>query len=237
MIIYGMNPVLDSIDLYFDKIKKIYLSKKTFNKFNKNQLKKINNLPIIYISEGDFKNLTQSNNHQSIAAEIKIDSVNVLDDLKKNIASLGSVLILDHVQDPQNIGAISRTCVFFGISNIILPNNRTASISPGSVKSSAGAIFSINFYQVPNLVNTIKILKENDYWIIGADLKGEDYQDSKFDKFIGDNVVFVVGSESKGLSSLIRSNCDILLRINGNGSTDSLNVNVAAGILFSRFSD
>jgi 23S rRNA (guanosine2251-2'-O)-methyltransferase len=237
MIIYGMNPVLDSIDLYFDKIKKIYLSKKTFNKFNKNQLKKINNLPIIYISEGDFKNLTQSNNHQSIAAEIKIDSVNVLDDLKKNIASLGSVLILDHVQDPQNIGAISRTCVFFGISNIILPNNRTASISPGSVKSSAGAIFSINFYQVPNLVNTIKILKENDYWIIGADLKGEDYQDSKFDKFIGDNVVFVIGSESKGLSSLIRSNCDILLRINGNGSTDSLNVNVAAGILFSRFSD
>ncbi len=232
-----MNPVLDSIDLYFDKIKKIYLSKKTFNKFNKNQLKKINNLPIIYISEGDFKNLTQSNNHQSIAAEIKIDSVNMLDDLKKNIASLGSVLILDHVQDPQNIGAISRTCVFFGISNIILPNNRTASISPGSVKSSAGAIFSINFYQVPNLVNTIKILKENDYWIIGADLKGEDYQDSKFDKFIGDNVVFVIGSESKGLSSLIRSNCDILLRINGNGSTDSLNVNVAAGILFSRFSD
>ena len=237
MIIYGMNPVLDSIDLYFDKIKKIYLSKKTFNKFNKNQLKKINNLPIIYISEGDFKNLTQSNNHQSIAAEIKIDSVNMLDDLKKNIASLGSVLILDHVQDPQNIGSISRTCVFFGISNIILPNNRTASISPGSVKSSAGAIFSINFYQVPNLVNTIKILKENDYWIIGADLKGEDYQDSKFDKFIGDNVVFVIGSESKGLSSLIRSNCDILLRINGNGSTDSLNVNVAAGILFSRFSD
>ena len=237
MIIYGMNPVLDSIDLYFDKIKKIYLSKKTFNKFNKNQLKKINNLPIIYISEGDFKNLTQSNNHQSIAAEIKIDSVNMLDDLKKNIASLGSVLILDHVQDPQNIGAISRTCVFFGISNIILPNNRTASISPGSVKSSAGAIFSINFYRVPNLVNTIKILKENDYWIIGADLKGEDYQDSKFDKFIGDNVVFVIGSESKGLSSLIRSNCDILLRINGNGSTDSLNVNVAAGILFSRFSD
>ena len=237
MIIYGMNPVLDSIDLYFDKIKKIYLSKKTFNKFNKNQLKKINNLPIIYISEGDFKNLTQSNNHQSIAAEIKIDSVNMLDDLKKNIASLGSVLILDHVQDPQNIGAISRTCVFFGISNIILPNDRTASISPGSVKSSAGAIFSINFYQVSNLLNTIKLLKENDYWIIGADLKGEDYQDSKFDKFIGDNVVFVIGSESKGLSSLIRSNCDILLRINGNGSTDSLNVNVAAGILFSRFSD
>ena len=145
-----MNPVLDYIDLYFDKIKKIYLSKKTFNKFNKNQLKKINNLPIIYISEGDFKNLTQSNNHQSIAAEIKIDSVNMLDDLKKIIASLGSVLILDHVQDPQNIGAISRTCVFFGISNIILPNNRTASISPGSVKSSAGAIFTINFYQVPN---------------------------------------------------------------------------------------
>ena len=232
-----MNPVLDSINLYFDKIKKIYLSKKTLNKFNKNQLKKIKNLPTIYLSEGDFKNLTQSNNHQSIAAEIKIDSVNMLDDLKKNIASLGSVLILDHIQDPQNIGAISRTCVFFGISNIILPNNRTASISPGSVKSSAGAIFSINFYQVPNLVNTIKILKENDYWIIGADLKGEDYQDSKFDKFIGDNVVFVIGSESKGLSSLIRSNCDILLRINGNGSTDSLNVNVAAGILFSRFSD
>ena len=237
MIIYGMNPVLDSINLYFDKIKKIYLSKKTFNKFNKNQLKKIKNLPIIYISEGDFKNLTQSNNHQSIAAEIKIDSVNVLGDLKKNIASLGSVLILDHVQDPQNIGAISRTCVFFGISNIILPNDRTASISPGSVKSSAGAIFSINFYQVSNLVNTIKVLKENDYWIIGADLKGEDYQDFKFDKFIGENVVFVIGSESKGLSSLIRNNCDILLRINGNGSTDSLNVNVAAGILFSRFSD
>ena len=84
-----MTPMIDSIYIYYYKIKKINLSKKTFKKFNKNQLKKIKNLPIIYISEGDFKNLTQSNNHQSIAAEIKIDSIKVLDDLKKNIASFG----------------------------------------------------------------------------------------------------------------------------------------------------
>ena len=235
MIIYGANPVLDSIDLYFDKITKIYISKKTIGKLTKTQLEKIKDLPIVYMSDGEFENLTKSTHHQYIAAEIMVDPILSLTDLKRDVKMLGSVLILDHVQDPQNLGAISRTCVFFGISSIILPNDRTASISPGSVKSSSGAIFSINFYQVANLVNTVKELKQNDYWVIGADLEGKDYKDSSFDKFIGEKIVFVMGSEGKGLSSLMRKNCDMLLGIDRKGSTDSLNVNVATGIFLSRF--
>ena len=141
MIIYGVNPVLDCINLYSEKIVKLYVSKKTINKFSDKQLAKVKHISIEYISDRQFENLSNTNNHQSIAAEIKVNSIMGLSELKQNINDLGKIIILDHIQDPQNIGAIARTSVFFGVSTIIIPSDRTASVSPGSVKSSAGAIF------------------------------------------------------------------------------------------------
>jgi 23S rRNA (guanosine2251-2'-O)-methyltransferase len=235
MIIYGVNPVLDCINLYSEKIVKLYVSKKTINKFSDKQLSKVKHISIEYISDRQFENLSNTNNHQSIAAEIKVNSIMGLSELKQNINDLGKIIILDHIQDPQNIGAIARTSVFFGVSTIIIPSDRTASVSPGSVKSSAGAIFSVNFYQVSNLGNVIKELKSKDYWILGAHLDGDDYKDAKYDKFIDEKIAIVMGSEDKGLSTLISKNCDILVRIKRKGLTNSLNVNVATAILLSRF--
>ncbi|MBT3795213.1 23S rRNA (guanosine(2251)-2'-O)-methyltransferase RlmB [bacterium] len=235
MIIYGVNPVLDCINLYSEKIVKLYVSKRSINKFSKKQLGMIKDISIEYLSDREFENLSKTNNHQSVAAEIKVNPIMGLSELKQNINDLGKVVILDHIQDPQNIGAIARTAVFFGVSTIILPSNRTASVSPGSVKSSSGSIFSVNFYQVSNLGNAIDELKGKDYWILGAHLDGDDYKDAKYDKFIDEKIAIVMGSEEKGLSPLISKNCDILVRIKRKGLTNSLNVNVATAILLSRF--
>jgi 23S rRNA (guanosine2251-2'-O)-methyltransferase len=235
MIIYGVNAVLDFVDLYSVRIEKLYVSNATLNKFSKTDKKKIKGVPIEEISDRKFEVLTKSTKHQSLAAKVKVDPPKNFNQLKSNLESLGKILILDHIQDPQNLGAIARTCVFFGINTIIIPSDRTASISPGSVKSSAGAIFSVNFYQVPNLGNVINEIKNAGYWILGTHLEGEDYKDTKFDKFMGENLAIVMGSEHKGLSTLIKKKCDILLRIKGSGDTNSLNVNVATAIMISRF--
>tara|TARA_B100001996_G_C18651557_1_gene589588 strand:+ start:265 stop:981 length:717 start_codon:yes stop_codon:yes gene_type:complete len=235
MVIYGINPVLDSIKISPDNIVKIYVSKKTIKKIPAILLKKIKNIKLNYLSDYEFERLTNSSNHQSLAAEISVKSIKGVSELKRNKDKIEKIVILDHLKDPQNLGAIARTCVFFGITDIIIPSDRSASISPGSVKSSAGSIFSINFYQVPNLPNILEYLKNNHYWILGADLDGIDYQDNCFDKFLSEKIVIVMGSEEKGMSPLVKKKCDLLIRINNKGLTNSLNVSVAAGILISRF--
>jgi|TARA_B100001142_G_scaffold69087_1_gene69106 23S rRNA (guanosine2251-2'-O)-methyltransferase len=237
MIIYGLNPVNDFIDLYKERILKIYIT----NKFKRNSLKAISSslpeTPIEIVTEKKIQLITNSIKHQAIAAEILIDSIKNFSDLKKVLPDIDRILILDHIQDPQNLGAISRTCVFFGIRDIVIPKVRTVSISAGAVKASAGAIFSTNIYEVSNLVNIIKDLKKRDYWVIGADTKGDSFTDTKFDRFKDEKIVIVMGSEKKGLSNLVRGNCDILLKIKRNGPTDSLNVSVAAGLIINRFNN
>lgn len=235
MIIYGINPVLESIDLYSERINRIYASKNSLKKLSKKQLILIRNIKVKYLSDYEFEKLCNSSNHQSLAAEILIDPMKGVQDLKHNVNELGNVLILDHIQDPHNLGAIARTCVFFGVNTIVIPADRAASISPGSVKSSAGAIFSVNIYQVPNLVNLIDRLKKLDYWILGGDLQGKDYKSHNFDKFVNEKIAIVVGSEGKGLGTLVKKKCDVLLKINQKGSLNSLNVGIAVGILISRF--
>lgn len=236
MIIYGINPVLDSIEFSINNIKRIYVSKKTIKKISNQYLKKLRNMEFIYLSDREFEKLTGTTSHQSLAAEIKINEIKGLSELKNKTDKIEKIVVLDHLKDPQNLGAIARTCVFFGINNVIVPADRSASISPGSVKSSAGAIFSVNFFQVANLPSTLEHLKNKNFWILGADLQGLNYKSDSLDKFVNEKIVIVMGSEEKGLSPLVKKKCDLLIKINKKGLTNSLNVSVAAGILISRFS-
>ena len=103
------------------------------------------------------------------------------------------------------------------------------------MKSSTGHIFQSMIYEVPNLINTIKFLKNNDYWIFGADIEGENLLSDKFNKFKNDKIVLILGSEQNGLSEAMKKNCDFLLSIRGNKNVNSLNVSVAAGILINKF--
>ncbi len=144
-----------------------------------------------------------------------------------------NVLALDHITDTRNLGAIIRSAAFFGIKHIIIPRKRQASLTLGAVKTCQGALSLVDIYEVTNLSRTLKSLKEKHFWILGADMDGENLSiyAEKFER----NII-VVGSEDKGLSRNVRETCDVRIAIPGAGELDSLNVSVAAGIIMQQYS-
>ena len=237
MIIFGQHPVKDLLLNSSIRVKRIYVKNKSILDELVKINKSIQNIDFLKISEKDFYDLTKSNSHQGLAAEIDTPKLYGYSDFKKNINNFGRIIVvIDHINDPHNLGAIIRSCVFFDIDTIIIPKNRTASITPGAIKSSAGAIFKSTIYEVPNLKNILIELKKMDYWVIGADIHGENINSAIFDQYTDAKLVIVLGSENKGISKIIKKNCDLIARINNSGKTDSLNVSVASGIFLNRFS-
>lgn len=145
------------------------------------------------------------------------------------------VMILDSITDPHNVGAIIRSCDQFGADLVILPARRGANTDSEIIaRSSAGASSWVPYMIVPNLTRVIELLKEEGYWIYGADAGGENL--NEFSSKSADKVAIVMGSEGSGMSRIVRENCDKILSIPTCGKLDSLNVSVAAGILLYRIS-
>ncbi len=166
--------------------------------------------------------------HQGIVLEIDDYKTYKLEDIIENINKKYKTLImLDHLEDPHNFGAIIRTCEALGVDGIIIPSDRQVQINSTVIKTSVGAIEHIPIIKVPNLTATIKKLKNNDYWIIGTDMKGQDY--SKFDYNM--NICLIIGNEGNGISQIIRKNCDFIAKIPMKGKINSLNASVSAGII------
>lgn len=143
-------------------------------------------------------------------------------------AAPATILALDHLQDPHNLGAIARSAAFFGVKHIVAPDRRQVLLTPAAIKTSQGAFAVADLYTVTNLVRTLKKLKEQGYWIIGTDMEGEPIEKvaKQFEKR-----VLIVGSEGTGLGNLVRRTCDVMAKIPTQSSTlDSLNVSVATGI-------
>ncbi len=139
------------------------------------------------------------------------------------------ILALDHLKDPQNLGAIARTAAFFGVSEIIAPKDRQVLLTQSSLDTSQGAFSLCDFYVVTNLVRSLSKLKDMGYWVVGTDMDGEDIASLKESPR---KTVLVLGSEEKGLSSLVEKSCDFKYAIHGKKpSLNSLNVSVATGII------
>ena len=142
------------------------------------------------------------------------------------------ILALDHVTDPRNLGAIVRTAAFFGVREVIVPQDRQADLSQSAVATSMGGFALCDLVRVVNLNRAIEELKEIGYWVIGADVGGQKPAGlrEKYEK-----LVLVLGAEEKGMSKTVRDKCDVLVGIDGKGpSLQSLNVSVAAGILIAQ---
>jgi 23S rRNA (guanosine2251-2'-O)-methyltransferase len=138
------------------------------------------------------------------------------------------LLALDSIQDPHNLGAIIRSAVAAGVNGLILPKDRSASITGAVIKVSAGSIFHLDICRVTNLVNSFKKLKSENIWIMGA---AKDASSSLYSVDLTVPACLVIGSEGKGLRPLVAEHCDILLSIPMLGSLDSLNASVAAGVI------
>ena len=137
-----------------------------------------------------------------------------------------------HLPDPHNIGSIVRSADQFGIDGIIIPENRSAGGGSAGfqiiAKTSSGAAAWVPIISVPNIVRAAERLKKDGFWIYGADAGGVPVGDSTFSA----KTVIVMGSEGRGLGRLMEKTCDELISIPVQGRLDSLNVSVAAGILF-----
>jgi 23S rRNA (guanosine2251-2'-O)-methyltransferase len=136
------------------------------------------------------------------------------------------VLMLDHISDPHNFGAVLRSADQFGADLVILPNARSVKETETVLRSSAGAAAHIEQAVVPNLARAVATLKERGYWICAADMEGELLWDVDFS---GKNCL-IMGSEGKGVGRLLSDLADRVVSIPSQGKVDSLNVSVATGV-------
>lgn len=225
MIVSGRNNVKEILKNFSDKnkIKKVFCSK-NFNELDILSLVKKLNLKLEYKEKWELDKLAK-NNHQGIIMVVEDFNYTPIEDFL-NLEN-GKLVILDHLEDPHNLGAIIRTVEASGIDGIILPKNRSVEVNETVSKTSVGALYNVKISQVGNLNQTIKRLKDHGYWIIGTDMDGEDYTSIKYP----DKCVIVIGSEGFGISRLIKESCDYVVKIPMNGKINSLNASVAAGII------
>lgn len=145
------------------------------------------------------------------------------------------VLVLDHLQDINNFGALARSAEAFGIDGIFIPKDRSVSVNAGVYNASVGAVESVPIIQVANIAETLKRLKEKEYWIVGSAL-GENTKSLK-DTPTFERVALVLGSELEGSSQHVMETCDWLVQIPMKGKIESLNVSAAGAVLMYFFSN
>jgi 23S rRNA (guanosine2251-2'-O)-methyltransferase len=144
-------------------------------------------------------------------------------------AARAVVLVLDHLQDPQNFGALCRTAEGLGVGGVILPKDRSVAVTPGVYSASVGAVETVPIVQVANLGEALRKLKDHGFWIIGAST-GETAQ-APWEMPPFEKAALVLGAELEGLSPLVEKTCDWLARVPLAGRVESLNVSVAGALL------
>lgn len=225
MYVYGKN-VAKELLKNKRKIKKVILAK---NFVDEEILKLLNDSNINLTFEEKYKlDRLEKGNHQGIILEIEdykyINERTMIDTLPEN----PFIVILDHIEDPHNFGAIIRTCEASGVDFIVIPKDRSVSVNSTVMKTSVGALDNVKIVEVTNLNNVISKLKDNGVWVVGTDM--EDSQE--YDKIdYRTPTALVIGSEGFGMSSLVKKNCDFIARIPMYGKINSLNASVAAGIM------
>ncbi|NLL44716.1 MAG: 23S rRNA (guanosine(2251)-2'-O)-methyltransferase RlmB [Mollicutes bacterium] len=221
MYVYGKK-VVEEILKNKKEIKKAYLYKKFSEKDIVLELQK-RNIKIKYLEKFELNRFANSN-HQGIILEVPDYEYYRLEDLISNDNAL--IVILNHLEDPHNLGAIIRTCEAASVDGIIIPKDRSVTVNATVMKVSAGALENVKIAKVTNLVNTIKKLKSMGFWIIGTDMEGTDYREIDYQG----KIALVIGNEGKGISKLVKENCDFIASIPMYGKINSLNASVAAGI-------
>lgn len=207
-------------ELEKNQIKKIYLSKNFHDDKIMNYLKE-NHLKYILTDSNVMDKMLKNN--QGIIVDIHDYEYGKMEDIKDD----NFVVMLDHLEDPHNLGAIIRSCEASGIKNIIIPKDRSVAVNETVIKTSTGAISRVNIILVNNLVNAINTLKKDGFFIYAAEADGEDYRKVDY----ADKICLIIGSEGFGLSKLVRQNSDVIISIPMKGKVNSLNASVSAGIL------
>lgn len=245
---YGKHTVVSALSNPHRYFEKIIVTEKNFQNL-KTLLEKHIKITEIYQKDDDISKKLISVaklsgvNHQGIACLVKkIEQPSLHDVLERDLVSYNNnenektrvILILDKISDPQNIGAIIRSCAAFGVSTVITTKDNAPEETAAITKVSAGGFESVNYIQIANITHAIQELQKHGYWVFGLDIDAVDNLASiKKKKY--KNIALVLGAEDKGISPLIKSRCDGLVKIEmigvqKNGTLDSLNVSNAAAV-------
>ena len=234
-LIAGKHAVTEALKNPNRKVLKIFLteeSKKTLNKenYNSNLLK---NTKIFYKTKKELDRLCskEQTSHQNLIAEVEhLENINLkeyinLKETKENI----TLVALEEVTDPRNIGSIIRSATSFNIDGLIVKERSFPSESKLLYKSASGCIEHINIFEVSNISTTLKYLRTKNFWICGFDKSGN--KDFTKHDWSGNNII-LFGSEGYGLKYQTLKNSDFLLKIQINEKIESLNISNSAAVVF-----
>ena len=222
MLVYGRNVALEILKNP-KKVSKVILQ----NGFDDKKILSLlenSKISVKYQSKKEIDHLADGV-HQGILLYVRDYQYYPLGSLLKTEPSF--VVLLDHIEDPHNFGAIIRTCEAASVDAIIIPKDRQVPVNATVMKTSVGTLDSMKIVQVPNLATTIDQLKEHGFWVGTALDDSVDYRDIDY----SGNIALVIGNEGKGISNLVKKKCDFLAKIPMYGTTNSLNASVASGIM------
>lgn len=220
LLVCGKNSVLDAINNGWP-IKKVWLQN------NKNEELLVEKNIKYQVVDKQTLDLLTSENHQGFIAELNEFNYSNYDELIKDKPNL--ILILDHIQDPHNFGAIIRTANAAGVKHVIIPKDRSVEVNSTALKTSSGGFINMKIFRVNSIQSTIEKLKNDGFWIYVSALEQNSlsYNDIEYNI----PTALVVGNEGSGSSKTTIKQADQLIHINQYGTVQSLNVSVATGIL------
>jgi len=222
MYVFGKN-VAEEMLASNKQINKVFISDKFNDDKILTELRK-KNIKTIKVAKYELDQKV-SGLHQGIVLDVPNYKYKTLEDVLNKEDSL--FVILDHIEDPHNFGAIIRTCEAAGVDAIIIPEDRSVDVNGTVVKTSVGTAERMNIVRVKNIVNTITKLKKEGFWIFGTDMDGTDYSTLDY----RGKCAVICGNEGSGMSRLVKEKCDYIASIPMKGTVNSLNASVATAII------
>lgn len=185
---------------------------------------------IRYVDKVRLDQLSETGHHQGVIAQAAAYDYTDLDEILASAREKGEapfLILLDHIEDPHNLGAIIRTANLAGAHGVVVPKDRAVGLTATVMRTSAGALNYTPVAKVNNLCRTMEDLKKQGMWFVCADMDGELMYRLNLTGSIG----LVIGNEGSGVSRLVKEHCDYVAAIPMHGNIDSLNASVATGVL------
>lgn len=230
-IVFGKNPVLELLKSGNPINKVLFLAEGPSGR-NQEIISMLHerSIPYQFVDRQTLDRLSNREKHQGMIAYIAARDYASIDDifaLAEERQEAPFILMLDEIEDPHNLGALLRTVDAVGAHGVIIPKRRSVALTGAVAKTSAGAVEHVLVARVGNLVQTLQELKKRGCWVSGAEAGGKEV----FRADLTGSRVIVVGSEGKGISRLLRENCDEIVSLPMKGKVSSLNASVAGSIV------
>lgn len=228
-LLYGRNPVRESLRAGRRQHKRLFIAEgvREDERISETiELARTQEVLIDRIPRMLLDDLLHGGNHQGVALETSEFEYCDLEDI---IEAEGTILIMDHLNDPQNFGTLMRAADASGIAGIVIPQDRSVSVTPAVVNSSAGAVEHLQVAMIPNLARALDKIEASGRWIVGLD--EDETGNNLFTIDIPTPVGLVLGAEGSGLSPVVRKRCQVIVSLPMHGRVDSLNAATAGSIV------